>query len=242
MLGADEEARELWVSVGAPRDSVVPVPGLKENFWAMGETGPCGPCSEIHYDMGPAASDKGHTDCKFGCECGRYVEIWNLVFMQFNRDASGKVDSAPEALDRHRRGPGTPGRRPARQNQQLRYRYICAAHCSAQANLAATRSGGDRQISDASLRIIADQHARRTFLIADGVIPSNEGRGYVLRKIMRRGMRHGRMLGPKSRFLSELAHAVARRRCAAHIPSSIESIEPCDMRDRAGRTAIRAYA
>src|SRR6202035_2286074 len=96
ILGMDEEALNLWIGVGAPRDSVVPVPGLKENFWAMGDTGPCGPCSEIHYDMGPAASDKGHTDCKFGCECGRYVEIWNLVFMQFNRDASGTVEPLPK--------------------------------------------------------------------------------------------------------------------------------------------------
>src|ERR1700721_4878189 len=87
VLGVDEEARDLWVSVGAPRDNVVPVPGLKENFWAMGDTGPCGPCSELHYDMGPAASDKGHHDCKFGCECGRYMEIGNLVFMQFDRQA-----------------------------------------------------------------------------------------------------------------------------------------------------------
>ncbi len=84
ILGIDEEARDLWISVGAPRDSVVLVPGLKENFWAMGDTGPCGPCSEIHYDMGPAASDQGHTNCEFGCECGRYVEIWNLVFMQYD--------------------------------------------------------------------------------------------------------------------------------------------------------------
>src|SRR3974377_2161404 len=86
-LGTDEEALKLWVDIGAPRDRVVPVPGLKENFWAMGDPGPCGPCSKLHYDMGPAASDQGHTDCKFGCDCGRYVEIWNLVFMQFNRSA-----------------------------------------------------------------------------------------------------------------------------------------------------------
>ena len=96
ILGADEEALNLWVSAGAPRDRVISVPGLKENFWAMGDTGPCGPCSEIHYDMGPAASDQGHTDCKFGCDCGRYVEIWNLVFMQFNRDASGTVTPLPK--------------------------------------------------------------------------------------------------------------------------------------------------
>src|SRR5580700_7281172 len=75
MLGVDEEALDLWVKIGAPRDRVIAVPGLKENFWAMGETGPCGPCSELHYDMGPAASDQGHTTCIFPCDCGRYVEI-----------------------------------------------------------------------------------------------------------------------------------------------------------------------
>src|ERR1700720_696668 len=96
VLPTDEEALNLWVSAGAPKDRVIPVPGLKENFWAMGDTGPCGPCSEIHYDMGPAASDQGHTDCQFGCECGRYVEIWNLVFMQFDRDASGKLNPLPK--------------------------------------------------------------------------------------------------------------------------------------------------
>ena len=73
--------------------------GLKDNFWQMGDTGPCGPCSEIHYDMGAAASDQGHADCAFGCDCGRYVEIWNLVFMQFDRDASGQAESAAQAVD-----------------------------------------------------------------------------------------------------------------------------------------------
>src|SRR6266446_8287333 len=96
VLGVDEEALNLWVNIGAPKDRVIPVPGLKENFWVMGDTGPCGPCTEIFYDMGPAASDAGHTDCQFGCDCGRYVEIWNLVFMQFNRDAAGSVTPLPK--------------------------------------------------------------------------------------------------------------------------------------------------
>src|SRR6267143_4239196 len=84
-LGVDEEAKGFWLTQDVPADRIFAIPGLKENFWAMGDTGPCGPCSEIHYDMGPVASDDGHTDCKFPCDCGRYVEIWNLVFMQFNR-------------------------------------------------------------------------------------------------------------------------------------------------------------
>src|SRR5579864_6588271 len=95
-LPPDHDAAALWIKIGAPEDRVIEIPGLKENFWAMGDTGPCGPCSELHYDMGPAASDQGHDDCKFPCDCGRYVEIWNLVFMQFNRDASGKLNPLPK--------------------------------------------------------------------------------------------------------------------------------------------------
>ncbi len=91
----DAEAYDLWIGQGVPKDRIFEF-GLKDNFWQMGDTGPCGPCSEIHYDMGVAASDQGHTDCKFGCDCGRYVEIWNLVFMQFDRDASGKLNPLPK--------------------------------------------------------------------------------------------------------------------------------------------------
>ncbi|HKN23628.1 MAG TPA: alanine--tRNA ligase-related protein, partial [Candidatus Acidoferrum sp.] len=96
LLGSDHEAKVFWVNEGVPQDRIFEIPGLKANFWAMGDTGPCGPCSEIHYDMGPGASDEGHADCKFPCDCGRYVEIWNLVFMQFNRDASGKLTPLPK--------------------------------------------------------------------------------------------------------------------------------------------------
>src|SRR5258707_956069 len=91
----DSEAYDLWLGQGVPKDRIYEF-GSKDNFWQMGDTGPCGPCSEIHYDMGPAASDQGHTDCVFGCDCGRYLEIWNLVFMQFNRDASGKMTPLPK--------------------------------------------------------------------------------------------------------------------------------------------------
>src|SRR5690242_3666203 len=95
-LGVDEEAKGFWLEHKVPADRIFAIRGLKENFWQMGDTGPCGPCSELHYDMGPAASEQGHTDCKFPCDCGRYVEIWNLVFMQFNRDASGKLTPLPK--------------------------------------------------------------------------------------------------------------------------------------------------
>src|SRR5256885_7397802 len=91
----DEEAEGFWRGQGVPQERIFAM-GMKDNFWAMGDTGPCGPCSEIHYDMGAAASDDGHTDCKFPCDCGRYVEIWNLVFMQFDRDAAGKLNPLPK--------------------------------------------------------------------------------------------------------------------------------------------------
>src|SRR5262250_1475867 len=94
-LGVDEEAAGFWRE-HVSENRIFAVPGLKDNFWAMGDTGPCGPCSEIHYDMGTGASDEDHADCKFPCDCGRYVEIWNLVFMQFNRDASGNLTPLPK--------------------------------------------------------------------------------------------------------------------------------------------------
>ena len=102
--------------------------GMKDNFWQMGDTGPCGPCSEIHYDMGVAASDAGHTDCKFPCECGRYVEIWNLVFMQFDKSARRQVQSAAQAIDRHRRGPRARDRGAAGRDLELRHRFVRAAN------------------------------------------------------------------------------------------------------------------
>ena len=205
-LGVDEEARDLWVNVGAPKGSVVPVPGLKENFWAMGDTGPCGPCSEIHYDMGPAASDQGHTDCKFGCECGRYVEIWNLVFMQFNRDASGAITLLPKpSIDT-----GTGLERLAAVLQDKISNFdtdLFVPLIEHAAELTGTRPGASPS-NDASLRIIADHARASTFLISDGLIPSNEGRGYVLRKILRRGIRHGRQLGASEPFMAEMSRAV----------------------------------
>src|ERR1700757_4691085 len=93
-LGVDEEAKKFWLEQKVPAERIFAVPGLKDNFWAMGDTGPCGPCSEIFYDMGPAASEEGHADCKFPCDCGRYVEMCNLVFMQFNRVREGMILTA----------------------------------------------------------------------------------------------------------------------------------------------------
>ena len=224
ILGTDEEALNLWVNIGAPRDSVVPVPGLKENFWAMGDTGPCGPCSEIHYDMGPEASDQGHTDCKFGCDCGRYVEIWNLVFMQFNRDASGTVAPLPKpSIDT---GAGLERLAAVLQGKISNFDTdFFVPLIQRAAELTGARPGASPQ-SDASLRIVADHARASTFLISDGVIPSNEGRGYVLRKIMRRGIRHGRLLDATEPFMTEMARAVhaAMRDAYPELDQSIERV------------------
>jgi alanyl-tRNA synthetase len=211
MLGVDEEARGFWLE-HVPADRVFEIPGLKDNFWAMGDTGPCGPCSEIFYDMGPEASEEGHTDCKFPCECGRYVEIWNLVFMQFNRDASGTLTPLPiPCVDT-----GMGLERVAAVLQGVISNYDTDLFVPL-IDRAAQLTGVDekeelateeKQQSAASLRVIADHARATTFLITDGVVPSNEGRGYVLRKILRRAIQHGRRLGMDRPFLHDMVFAV----------------------------------
>ena len=211
-LGVDEEARGFWLAQNVPADRVVPVPGLKDNFWAMGDTGPCGPCSEIFYDMGPEASEEGHPDCKFPCDCGRYVEIWNLVFMQFNRDANGALTPLPKpCVDT-----GMGLERVAAVLQGVISNYdtdlfvpllrraaeLCGVDYEKEVRSEDGKGGA------ASLRVIADHARATTFLIADGVLPSNEGRGYVLRKIMRRAIRHGRLLGATKPFLAEMVNLI----------------------------------
>ncbi|MGB9433450.1 MAG: alanine--tRNA ligase, partial [Candidatus Acidiferrum sp.] len=213
-LGVDEEAKKFWLEQKLAGDRIFAIPGLKDNFWAMGDTGPCGPCSEIHYDMGPAASDEGHTDCKFPCDCGRYVEIWNLVFMQFNRDSSGKLTPLPKpCVDT---GMGLERVAAVLQGVISNYdtdlfvplidRAAQLTGIDEQRELAAEEN---RQAA-ASLRVIADHARATTFLITDGVLPSNEGRGYVLRKIMRRAIRHGRLLGANKPFLAEMVGTVRK--------------------------------
>ena len=201
----DIEAYDLWVGQGVPEDRIFEM-GLKDNFWQMGDTGPCGPCSEIYYDMGPKASDEGHTDCAFPCDCGRYVEIWNLVFMQFDRDISGKLNPLPKpSIDT-----GMGLERVAAVLQGVISSYdtdLFQTIISAASALTGVPYGADFK-ADASLRIIADHSRATTFLISDGVVPSNEGRGYVLRKIVRRGIRHGRLLGVSTPFMHKMASAV----------------------------------
>jgi alanyl-tRNA synthetase len=211
-LGTDTEASEFWEKIGAPKDRIFAIPGLKDNFWAMGDTGPCGPCSEIFYDMGIAASEHGHTDCKFPCECGRYVEIWNLVFMQFNRDATGALNPLPKpSVDT---GMGLERVTAVLENVISNYEtdlfvpLIQRAAEICHIDLAKEESLEKRRGGAASLRVIADHSRATTFLINDGVIPSNDGRGYVLRKIIRRALRHAKNLNAPTPFLSRMAAEV----------------------------------
>jgi alanyl-tRNA synthetase len=216
-VGRDDEAEGYWIEAGVPRERIKEY-GLKDNFWQMGETGPCGPCSEIFYDMGLAAAETPGVDKPFGEDEARYVEIWNLVFMQFDRAAV--VDPATKTT----RYTLTPLPKPSIDTGMGLERVAAVLQGKVSnfetdlftpliekaAELAglAERAELAALIGNASLRIIADHARAATFLINDGVLPSNEGRGYVLRKILRRGIRHGRLLGQEQPFLFEMVYAV----------------------------------
>jgi alanyl-tRNA synthetase len=228
----DTEAEGLWGDVGVPQGRIFAF-GMRDNFWQMGDTGPCGPCSEIHYDMGAAASDQGHTDCSFGCDCGRYVEIWNLVFMQYDRqpgvtkllpkpsiDTGMGLERVAAVLQGKISNYDTDLFTPLIERAAELAGAIGSAHVAAMVKssralanaspLARSMEHGNlaRLVNSASLRIIADHSRAATFLVSDGVLPSNEGRGYVLRKIIRRAITHGRLLGQTKPFLCQMVLAV----------------------------------
>jgi alanyl-tRNA synthetase len=209
----DREAEKYWLEAGVPKERIFPGSRI-DNFWQMGDTGPCGPCSEIHYDMGPEASEQGHADCKFPCDCGRYVEIWNLVFMQYDRQPGGTRLLPKPSIDT-----GMGLERVAAVLQGVISNYdtdLFVPLMKRAAELCGVEFGRELFIEEgrggaASLRVIADHARATTFLITDGVQPSNEGRGYVLRKIMRRAIRHARLLGQKQPVvLTEMVHVVQR--------------------------------
>ncbi|HLN03958.1 MAG TPA: alanine--tRNA ligase [Bryobacteraceae bacterium] len=205
----DDEAEQLWQKVaGVPKSRIFRL-DEKDNFWQMGDTGPCGPCSEIHYDMGVEAAAPGREHEQFPSDAGdRFVEIWNLVFMQFNRDASGVLTPLPRpsvdtGMGLERTTAVMQGKPSVFDTDLLMPIMLRGAGLFGNVAL-----GADPRV-DTALRIVAD-HARSTaFLIHDGVLPSNEGRGYVLRKIMRRAMRNARMVGIEQPFLYELTGFVA---------------------------------
>ncbi len=208
----DDEAHAIWSRL-VPSERIVEL-GLEENFWAMGDTGPCGRCSEVHYHRGD------HIPCEepacrgIDCSCERYVEIWNNVFMEFNRDASGSLAPLPAAsIDT---GMGLERIVAVVQQKTSNYDtdlFAPLLHAIGEQTgrvYGPPAPGGAPGPDDVSMRVVADHLRAMTFLIADGVMPSNEWRGYVLRKIMRRAMRHGKKLGMASPFLHRLVEVVAR--------------------------------
>ena len=209
----DAEAQQYWLEQGVGSDRILAL-GMKDNFWAMGETGPCGPCSELHYDMGAIASEVGHTDCQFPCDCGRYVEIWNLVFMQFERDSAGTLNPLPKpSIDT---GAGLERLASVLQGKLSNYETDLFVPLVERAGQIITSARQGRMPPLPSLRIIADHSRAATFLISDGVLPANEGRGYVLRKIMRRAIRHARLHGATQPFLAEMVSAVVEQMQGAY--------------------------
>jgi alanyl-tRNA synthetase len=215
-LGRDEEAAGFWRSQTDIRPDHVLFFGNKDNFWEMGETGPCGPCSEIHLDMGPEACDKvgvpGHA-CRVNGDCRRFVELWNLVFIQYNRLKDGSLENLPAThVDT-----GMGFERTVSVLQGVKATYDTdlftpiirrTQELLGASARAAFLGDAERVARQVSYRVIADHSRAITFLIGDGVLPANEGRGYVLRLILRRAARHGRLLGFTGPFLSEIAKTV----------------------------------
>jgi alanyl-tRNA synthetase len=206
----DDDAFAIWKKVAGMGDERILRLGEKDNFWAMGDTGPCGPCSEVHFHQGehlPCAEERAGRACVGpACECDRWLEIWNLVFMQFNRDASGTMTPLPKpSIDT---GLGLERVAAVMQGKQSNFDTdLLRPLITRVERLASKRYGADAE-NDVSMRVIADHARAATFLITDGVTPSNEWRGYVLRRIMRRAMRHGRMLGLEQPFLWDVSAAV----------------------------------
>jgi alanyl-tRNA synthetase len=204
----DDDAEQLWRTVaGISKDRIFRL-DEKDNFWQMGETGPCGPCSEIHYDLGPEGAEPGREHEQFPLDGGgRFVEIWNLVFMQYDRALDGKMTPLPRpSIDT---GMGLERVTAVLQGKITNYETdLLRPVIDRAAELLHVHYGQDTR-TDTALRINADHARAATFLIHDGVLPSNEGRGYVLRKIMRRAMRNGRLTGSNDAYLHKLTGFVA---------------------------------
>ena len=221
-VARDDEAEQLWMEQGVPKERIFQY-GRKDNFWQMGETGPCGPCSEIFYDMGMEAAETPGVDKPFGQDDARYVEIWNLVFMQFDRtlSATGEATLTPLPKPSIDTGAGLERLAAVLQGKISNFETdLFTPLIKRAAELTGVKLG----VENASLRIIADHARAATFLINDGVIPANEGRGYVLRKILRRGIRHGRLLGQEKPFLFEMVFAVRDEMKDAY-PELVDSAE-----------------
>jgi alanyl-tRNA synthetase len=220
----DDDAFNLWKKIAGLGDDRILRLGEKDNFWAMGDTGPCGPCSEVHFHQGDhivcAEEQAGRKCLGPACDCDRWLEIWNLVFMQFNRDASGAMTPLPKpSIDT---GMGLERVAAVMQGKGSSYETDLFRPLITYVERLSGKRDGAHAEDDVSMRVIADHARAATFLITDGVTPSNEWRGYVLRRIMRRAMRHGRMLGLREPFLWEVTRTVVDVMGAAY-PEIVEA-------------------
>ncbi len=217
----DDEAFALWEKVeGLPDNRIVRL-GEEENFWAMGDTGPCGPCSEIHMDLG-VENGCDSPDCAVGCDCDRFLELWNLVFMQFNRSEDGTMTPLPKpSIDT---GMGLERVAAVMQGKFNNYDSDLFAPIMSELEKLSGHTYGKGDEINTAMRVIADHARATTFLVADGVLPSNEGRGYVLRRIMRRATRYGRNLGLKEPFLETITSVVLASMSTAY-PHLLDSTE-----------------
>jgi alanyl-tRNA synthetase len=201
----DDEAEELWQEVvGVSSDRIVRM-GAKDNFWQMADTGPCGPCSEIYIDQGEEAGC-GEPECRLGCDCDRFLELWNLVFMQFNREADGTLTPLPKpSIDT---GMGLERISAVLQGKLNNFDSDLFSGIIGSISSETGVPYGRSPETDASIRVIADHSRAAAFLLSDGLMPANEGRGYVLRRIIRRASRHARLLGTEKPLLTKVVEAV----------------------------------
>ena len=214
----DDEAAEIWEQVGVPKDHITRL-GEEDNFWVAGPTGPCGPCSEMYYDQGPEVGC-GSPDCKPGCDCDRFLEYWNLVFTQFDRQEDGTM--VPLAKKNIDTGMGL--ERVAGIQQGVTSNFdtdVLRRLVGVGEKLTGKAYGTDDKV-DLSLRIMADHSRAIVFMIGDGILPSNEGRGYVLRRLLRRAVRHGRLQGIEGPFLASFLDAIVEE-MGHHYPEIVEN-------------------
>ena len=216
----DDETHDVWRSLGVAEDHISRL-GEDDNFWAAGPTGPCGPCSEIYYDQGPEVGC-GSPDCAPGCDCDRYLEFWNLVFTQYDRQEDGSMPELP-----HRNidtGMGLERITAIMQGKSANYDGDLMHGLVELGERLTGKKYGEDPKSDMSLRILADHSRAVTFMIGDGILPSNEGRGYVLRRLLRRAVYHARMLGVEGTFMANYIDEVIAAMGSAY-PEIVQNSE-----------------
>ncbi len=208
----DDEAFRIWhEEIGLPEERITRL-GKDDNFWEIG-AGPCGPCSEIYFDRGPARGC-GKPDCRPGCDCDRYIEIWNIVFSQFNNDGNGNYTPLPQQnIDT---GMGLERLACVMQDVENLFEVDTVRRIMGHISRIAGIAYGENEKADISLRVVTDHIRSTTFLVCDGVLPSNEGRGYVLRRLLRRAARHGRLLGITDNFLCDVVDTVVEENAVAY--------------------------